>query len=186
MDCLIENGYEDRQKIAKNSSVREQDCKMITFIDSKVIQDLNYVVNSISGSRSIVIVRDKPNGMTSLRDGIEQITEILQEHNNIQSIQIIASLNNNGDSIKLGLTELNIHTLEHYKNDLQQWKNALADAAEILIFSGLVLSESLFQNFISQLARITSADIGAFVTIPNHSQENHPEHEFYSLIVAWQ
>lgn len=69
---------------------------------------------------------------------------------------------------------------------MQQWKNALADVAEILIFSGLVLSESPFQNSISQLARITSADIGAFVTIRNHSQENNPENDLYSLIVAWQ
>lgn len=178
MDCLIENGYKDRQDIVEYSSVIEREYKTITFIDSKVIQELNYVANSISGSRSIVIDREG--------DGIEQITEVLQEHNNIQSIQIIASLNNNGDSIKLGLTELNIHTLEHYKDDLRQWKNALADAAEILIFSGLVLSESLFQNFISQLARITSADIGAFVTIPSHSQENKAENDLYSLIVAWQ
>ncbi len=153
--------------------------RTITFIDAEVVENLKNPVDDLVPGTELVVI-------DSTRDGIEQITEILAKRRNIKSLQILASVKGNEGSLKIGLTQLNIHTLEAYVNDLQQWKNALSDASEILIYGCLVVVESIFQNFIYQLAKITGADIGAFVTFPDGLTANKKESDCYSLMVAWR
>ncbi|MEM9507428.1 MAG: DUF4347 domain-containing protein [Cyanobacteria bacterium P01_E01_bin.35] len=152
--------------------------RTITFIDAEVIENTkNYVSGIVQGTELIVI--------DSTRDGIEQITEILAARQNIKSLQIIASVTGKEGSLKIGSTQLDIDTLEAYVNDLQQWRNALSTTSEILIYGCLVVVESIFQNFIYQLAKITGADIGAFVTFSDSQMAKGEESDRYSLMVAW-
>ena len=153
---------------------------VIAFIDAGVVQNRNSMVSLNPDSDLFVI---DPN-----QDGIKQITKILgkRKRHNIKTLRIIAAINGNQDSLKLGLTQLNIHTLEAYLDDLQQWKNALSSQSEILIYGCLVGVESIFQDFIHQLARIIGTDVGAFVTFPDSMTANNKESDRYSLMVAWR
>ena len=150
----------------------------IAFVDLAVVENLDFIANINSGTELIFI--------DPIRDGIKQITAILASRNNIKSLQIISSAKDNKGSLTIGSTQLNIHNLETYIDDLQQWQNALAANPEILIYGCLVLVESLFQNFIYQLAKITKADIGAFVTFPDSITANNHDIDRYSLMVAWR
>lgn len=151
---------------------------VIAFVDAEVINNRNSLANLNPDAELIVI--------DSSRDGIKQITKILGKRQNIKTLQIIAAINSNENSLKLGLTQLNVHNLQVYLDDLQQWKNALSSQSEILIYGCLVAVESIFQNFIHQLGRITGADIGAFVTFPDSMTANNHESDRYSLMVAWR
>lgn len=160
-----------------NNHLQKQ--KMITFIDAEVMENTKNSVSGIVQGTELIII-------DSTRDGIEQITEILAARQNIKSLQIIASVTGKEGSLKIGSTQLNIDTLEAYVNDLQQWRNALSTTSEILIYGCLVVVESIFQNFIYQLAMITGADIGAFVTFPDSLTAKGEESDRYSLMVAWR
>ncbi|MDJ0633034.1 MAG: DUF4347 domain-containing protein [Xenococcaceae cyanobacterium MO_188.B29] len=155
-----------------------QNRRSIAFVDAEVVKNQNFIANLNLETELILI--------DSNRDGIKQITEILAERRNINSLQIITTAQGNEGSINLGLTQLNIHTIEAYIDDLQQWKNALSATPEIMLYGCLVLVESIFQNFIHQLAKITEADIGAFVTFPDNVMANNQEIDPYSLMVAWR
>lgn len=99
----------------------------------------------------------------------------------------LGSINYPHETLKttLGLTQLNSQTLEAYLDDLRQWRQALSAKSEILIYGCLVAFESIFHTFLHQLARITGADIGAFVRFPE-SIFSEKACDRYSLIVAWQ
>lgn len=166
------------KKYQKHRAIAKSHQKVIAFVDSEAVKNQKSILNSSSATEIIII--------DPTRDGIEQITEILAERRNIESLQIVASLTGNEGSLKIGSTQLNIHTLETYIDDLQQWNNALSATPEILIYDCLVLVESIFQNFIQQLSQITGADIGAFVTLSDSIAVNNQESDRYSLMVAWR
>lgn len=160
--------------------------KAISFIDAERVKHQNSLASLNPAAERIVL--------DATRDGIEQITEILVNRCNIKSLQIMASDDGKAGDLTLGLTQLNSHTLGDYLDDLKQWRQALSAKSEILIYDCPVVFESTFQNLLHRLARITGADVGAFVTFPDSipatalasfptiQQKRMP----YSLMVAWQ
>ncbi|MEM9506710.1 MAG: DUF4347 domain-containing protein [Cyanobacteria bacterium P01_E01_bin.35] len=151
----------------------------LAFIDSRV--DLNQVTLMNVNRRTEIFLID------SDRDGIEQITEVLGDRCHVQSIQLIGFENGNDASLQLGLSQLNIYTLEAYLNDLSQWRTALSARSVIVLYGCLVLVESIFYNFLQQLAGITGSDIGAFVsTTDSHLAQNVSNYDANSLMMAWQ
>ncbi|KST67453.1 DUF4347 domain-containing protein [Mastigocoleus testarum] len=172
------NIYETNIYHQYNWTIAKPISTVIAFVDAEVLKNGNYLANINPNAELIVI--------DSSRDGIKQITKVLGKRHNIQTLQIIAAINSNENNLKLGLTELSIHNIQAYLDDLQQWKNALSSQSEILIYGCLVGVESIFQNFIHQLGKITGADIGAFVTFPDSMTANNQESDRYSLMVAWR
>jgi len=149
----------------KTSHLRQK----IAFIDHAAILDTNCI--------EIIIIQPE-------RDGIEQITEVLADRENVASLQIIGSTNMNNESLQLGMSLLNIYTLEAYIDNLQQWQNSLSKTPEILLYGCFVEIESIFQSFIQRLSIITKADIGAYVTFTD-SIFGDDISSFNSLLVAW-
>jgi hypothetical protein len=122
------------------------------------------------------------------RDGITQITEILEERKekreerreNFHSSPLSSFLSplssfphptpltalhiishGSPGSIHLGNSTLNPENLEAYHNQLQQWQTALSEDADINIYGCNVAQGVTGQAFIQQLAHLTQADIAA-------------------------
>ncbi|MEK0183471.1 DUF4347 domain-containing protein [Microcoleus anatoxicus] len=102
----------------------------IAFIDSKV-EDYQSLIAGVKPGTEVVI-------LDANRDAIEQITEILGDRKNIDSIHIIS--HGAPGSLQLGKTRFSETNLETYSEQLQQWRSAFTDNADILIYGCNVAS----------------------------------------------
>ncbi|MBW4471867.1 MAG: DUF4347 domain-containing protein [Stenomitos rutilans HA7619-LM2] len=97
-------------------------------------------------------------------DGVEQITTVLKEYVNLSSIQIIS--HGAPGSVQLGNTYLSTETLVDYSLQLQQWRTALAEEADILLYGCNVAATEAADGrngvaFINHLSLLTGATVAA-------------------------
>ncbi|MGB3187810.1 MAG: DUF4347 domain-containing protein, partial [Limnoraphis sp.] len=131
----------------------------VIFVDSN-IADYQSLVNSVEPETKIVVL--DPN-----RNGVEQITEVLANYDNLDSVQILS----HGDSavLQLGNSSLDNGNIESYANQLQQWGKALSENGDILLYGCNVAEGEQGQAFISRLGEITAADIAASEDLTGNS-----------------
>ena len=98
------------------------------------------------------------------QDGIKQITQTLANKRSIQRLQIVGLRNGNKTSLQLGLAQFDARTFEAYTEDLSQWRKALSASSEIILYGLDVISEPMLYKFMQQLATITGANVGAFIS----------------------
>src|SRR4028119_781296 len=104
----------------------------IVFIDAAVA-DYQTLLDQVKlGVEAIVI--------DSHRDGVEQISEVLANRTNIDSIHLVS--HGEPGSLQLGKTRLSVANLEAYSQQLQQWRRALTIDADILIYGCNVAAAS--------------------------------------------
>ncbi|MEG4634869.1 DUF4347 domain-containing protein, partial [Microcoleus sp. AR_TQ3_B6] len=104
----------------------------IVFIDAAVADYQNLLDGVKLGVEAIVI--------DSHRDGVEQISEVLANRTNIESIHLVS--HGEPGSLQLGKTRLSVDNLEAYRQQLQQWRRALTIDADILIYGCNVAAAS--------------------------------------------
>ncbi|NJK76493.1 MAG: DUF4347 domain-containing protein [Microcoleus sp. SU_5_6] len=104
----------------------------IVFIDAAVI-DYQTLLDGVKVGVEAII-------LDSERDGIAQISEVLANRTNINSIHLVS--HGEPGSLQLGKTRLSIDNLETYSQQLQQWRRALTVDADILIYGCNVAAES--------------------------------------------
>uniref|UniRef100_UPI00286BA88E DUF4347 domain-containing protein n=2 Tax=unclassified Chamaesiphon TaxID=2620921 RepID=UPI00286BA88E len=95
------------------------------------------------------------------RDGIAQITEALKNYRGLSSIDIIS--HGNISQVQLGNSSLSANSLQHYANDLQQWKSALAPEADILFYGCNIADGQSGQAFVNEISNLTGADVAASI-----------------------
>jgi len=104
----------------------------IVFIDAAVADYQTLLDRVKLGVEAIVI--------DSHRDGVEQISEVLANRTNIDSIHLVT--HGEPGSLQLGKTRLSVANLEAYSQQLQQWRRALTLDADILIYGCNVAAAS--------------------------------------------
>lgn len=82
--------------------------QQIVFIDSQVA-DYQLLASGVLPGIEVIILK-------SDRDGIEQITEILNQRNNYTSIHIVS--HGSPGCLYLGNTQLSLDTLSQYQSEL--------------------------------------------------------------------
>ncbi|MEK0189309.1 DUF4347 domain-containing protein, partial [Microcoleus anatoxicus] len=78
---------------------------------------------------------------------------------NINNIHIIS--HGEAAAIKLGSTELNIHNIETYSSQLQQWGKSLSESASILLYGCNIAAGETGIKFIQKIWELTGANIAA-------------------------
>ena len=99
--------------------------KNLAIVDSKVENYQEFLWGVKNDTEVILLDR--------YRDGIEQIAEIAASRHSLNSIQIVA--HGASASVEIGRAELNIHNIETYSSQLQQWGKALNETGSILLLS---------------------------------------------------
>ena len=103
--------------------------------------------------------------LTNNRDGVEQITEILDReysHRDIRTVHIVS--HGAPGCLYLGNTELSLDTLERYAKSLKTWPDAA------LFFYGCnVAVGDAGEEFISKLHLVTGAEIAASKTLTGNA-----------------
>ena len=104
----------------------------IAFIDTQVENYQSLIAGVIPGTEVVVLDGN--------RDAIDQITDILGDRSNIDSIHIVS--HGAPGSLQLGDVRFSLDNLEAYSEQLQQWRSALNLGADILIYGCNVASAS--------------------------------------------
>jgi hypothetical protein len=98
--------------------------KDVVVIDSRV-ENYEQLIGGVKAGTEVFV-------LNLVQDAIGQITEILGDRTNINTLHIVS--HGQEAALKLGLTELNIQNLESYRSQLQQWGKALSKSASILLY----------------------------------------------------
>src|SRR4028118_252599 len=104
----------------------------IAFIDTQVENYQSLIAGVTPGTEVVVLDAN--------RDAIDQITDILRDRTNLDSIHIIS--HGAPGSLQLGDVRFSLDNLEAYSEQLQQWRSALNLGADILIYGCNVASAS--------------------------------------------
>ncbi|MGL5881167.1 MAG: DUF4347 domain-containing protein, partial [Xenococcaceae cyanobacterium] len=99
------------------------------------------------------------------RDGIEQITEVLNQHEEIANLHIVS--HGAPGCLYLGNTELSLDTLKQYTNQLKTWFSSASGrtcSPALLIYGCNVAAGDAGAEFIAKLNQITGTEIAASTT----------------------
>ncbi|MDB9436099.1 DUF4347 domain-containing protein, partial [Dolichospermum lemmermannii CS-548] len=132
-----------------NNSFLRQTATTIVFIDASVSDYQTLQTGIVEGVKSVII---SPN-----QDGIEQISQILQQHPHITTIHILS--HGSPGCLYLGNSQLNLTNIHNYTQQLQQWQRQ-----NILLYGCNVAAGDAGAEFIHKLHQITTATISASAT----------------------
>ncbi|NES65399.1 MAG: DUF4347 domain-containing protein, partial [Okeania sp. SIO2D1] len=124
----------------------QQAPQKIVFIDSNV-EDYQTLANGVlPGYKVVILDRD--------RDGIHQITNIIQKVGQVSSIHIVS--HGTPGCLQLGNSELNIKNINNYATELETWP-----VANILVYGCRVAAGDAGTEYLEKLHQITGANIAA-------------------------
>jgi len=144
----MDSGFENnrRQQLLPANSTGA-----IVFIDAGVKDYQTLAAGVLADAEAIVLDPSK--------DGIEQISEVLSQRNNISSVHIVS--NGQAGKLYLGNAEVSSNTLDGYSEELQSWANYLTSRAEVLLYGCNVAAGEEGKQFIQDLSDLTGTDIAA-------------------------
>ncbi|SKB15165.1 hypothetical protein PL11201_70012 [Planktothrix sp. PCC 11201] len=123
----------------------------IAFIDSN-IHDYQDLVKGLQPNTDIWV-------LDSLQDEVIQITQVLSSLSDIKSLSIFS--HGSDGHLQLGTTDLNLNNLGNYADALTNWRGALTEDADILLYGCNVAASQAGQDFVQQIDQLTGADVGA-------------------------
>ncbi|MBE9220435.1 DUF4347 domain-containing protein [Dolichospermum flos-aquae] len=132
-----------------NNSFLRQTATTIVFIDASLSDYQTLQTGIIEGVKTVIISQNQ--------DGIEQISQILQQHPHITTIHILS--HGAPGCLYLGNSQLNLTNIHNYTQQLQQWQRQ-----NILLYGCNVAAGDAGAEFIHKLHQITNATISASAT----------------------
>ncbi len=136
------------------SELAEQSSSEVIIIDASV-PDLQQLLDdlSASGRDAEVFVLDAE------RDGIDQITEILADRSDLDSIHLVSHAE--GGAVKLGNLWLGEANLDGYAGQLASWQSSLAADADILLYGCDLAADASGRALVESISALTGADVAA-------------------------
>jgi hypothetical protein len=123
----------------------------LVFIDAAVADYQSLIDGLVPGAEAIVL--------DLAQDGVEQITAALASRSNIQSVHIVS--HGSSGSLQLGAATLNGESIDRYQTQLQGWRSALTEDADILLYGCDVAGDDSGEAFVRSLSQVTGADVAA-------------------------
>ena len=93
------------------------------------------------------------------RDGIAQITDVLEQHQGIDAVHILS--HGAAGTMRLGASLIDRDKLQDYAASLGQWQNALKAGGDILLYGCRIAEGETGVAFVEDLSRLTGADVAA-------------------------
>jgi Ca2+-binding RTX toxin-like protein len=130
----------------------------MTFLSTKVlvvdsaVTDYQSLIDGVGTDTEVIVLNAE-------QDGVAQITQILGDRQNIQTLHILS--HGESGSLKLGNVSLNPYSLERYASSIRSWATALAKNADVLLYGCQVAAGAWGQRFVRHLSDLTGATIAA-------------------------
>ncbi|MBE9251855.1 DUF4347 domain-containing protein [Dolichospermum sp. LEGE 00240] len=132
-----------------SNSFLRQTATTIVFIDASVSDYQTLQTGVVEGVETVILSRNQ--------DGIEQISQVLQQHPHITTIHIVS--HGAPGCLYLGNSQLNLTNIHNYTQQLQHWQRQ-----NILLYACNVAAGDAGAEFIHKLHEITNATISASAT----------------------
>jgi Domain of unknown function (DUF4347)/RTX calcium-binding nonapeptide repeat (4 copies) len=132
----------------------------LLFIDSHVDNYLSLVQGAYPETEVIVL--------DPIQDGVRQISQVLAERREIGSLQILS--HGSEASLQLGSTYLAATNLKQYNQEIQQWSNALAENADVLLYGCNLAVGKAGRAFVQQLSLGVGAKVAASKNLTGSSE----------------
>lgn len=125
--------------------------KEILIIDSHVV---NYesLIPENNDFVEVIVLNDQ-------QDGIQQISQALQNHDNITGLHILS--HGSEGAISLAGQQIHSENLSDFSQQLQSWSESLTSDADILLYGCDVGADNEGLDFINSFSDLTGADIAA-------------------------
>jgi hypothetical protein len=123
----------------------------LLFIDPTV-DDLPNLLSGVTTGTEVHI-------LNTSQDAVTQITNILLGREGISSIHIVS--HGEAGGLDFGTGKLNLNDLPTFASQIQSWKKALTNDADILLYGCDVAEGELGQAFVKILSHLTGADVAA-------------------------
>ncbi|BDI15152.1 hypothetical protein ANSO36C_09540 [Nostoc cf. commune SO-36] len=151
IDGLIVGQLQIGDVLTNSRRTTQTPARELVFIDAGV-ENSQQILSGVNPLAEVVYLNDN-------EDGVEQISQILRERQNIGTIHIVS----HGDEAKLqlGTTSLNSKNLKQYAKQIRGWGDALTDTADILVYGCDIAAGNDGKKFVTQLSRLTGADVAA-------------------------
>jgi len=140
-----------REFLRATESVGAPTVKNVLFVDARV-ENCDSLARGATADTFVFV-------LDSTRDGVEQITRILANCSDLDSLQIVS--HSREARVQLGSIELCSDNLETYSHLLQQWGKALSERGDILLCGCSVAAGESGAAFVRRLSFIAGADIAA-------------------------
>ena len=144
-------GHPHREFLRTTESVGAPTVKNVLLVDARV-ENCDSLARGATADTFVFV-------LDSMRDGVEQITTILANYSDLDSLQIVS--HGREARVQLGSIELCSDNLETYSHLLQQWGKALSERGHILLFGCSVAAGESGAAFVRRLSFIAGADIAA-------------------------
>lgn len=131
----------------------------LVFI-SPDVSDIDHLIKGIQNAAVVVL--------DPARDGIAQVSSVLQHHQDLDSVHFITHGVEGG--IRLGQTLLDSTTLSTHAELVESWGQAIAEGGDFLFYGCNVASGDRGMAFVEHLHIITSADIAASTNVTGAEQ----------------
>jgi VCBS repeat-containing protein len=148
---------DDGGNAAIDVAAAEQGSREIVIVDAGVEnyqQFVDDVKNNTDTDRDIeVVVLDRD------KDGIEQISALLQQYQDIDAVHIIS--HGSDGSIQLGNSILDADSLQQNSSSIALWANAFTESGDLLIYGCDLASSEAGQSLVNELGALTLTDVAA-------------------------
>ncbi len=145
-----------QDQVSKSSTAEKQSHEII-FVDTGVdnyqvlVDDL---LSNTDSNRVFEVVL-----LNSNQNGIEQISDTLLNHDELDTIHIIS--HGEDGNIQLGNTSLNANTLAKNQLAITLWADSFTESGDILIYGCNLAKTEIGQNLVDSLSQLTHTDVGA-------------------------
>ena len=131
--------------------------KELVFVDAgapNYQQLINDLLKAQAQGRPIEVVV-----LESGRDGVEQITEALEERRDLGAVHIVS--HGSDGSLALGNGRLSAYNLESYRDAIKSWQASLTEGADLLIYGCDFAGSAQGREMVETLSALTGADVAA-------------------------
>ena len=142
-----------------NLQLMPQREKALVIIDTS-LEDYQTLVEGVIPGHEVYLLE-------AHQCGITQITQILREQIGIASLHLLS--HGRSGELQLGSSVLNLDNLLAHKAQLQVWRSALAENAEILLYGCEVAQGEWGKAFVNTLSQLTGADIAASANLTGNA-----------------
>ena len=149
------------KSLAETQQADAQPSELI-FVDSAV-PDIEQLLDDLgnSGRGQQVFVLDPR------RNGVDQITEILDSETEVDSIHVISHAR--AGSVKLGNAWLSQSSLSGHAGQIASWQSAMSSDADILFYGCDLAGSASGQTLLDSIASLTGSDVAASTDDTGHS-----------------
>jgi hypothetical protein len=131
--------------------------KELVFVDAgapNYQQLINDLLKAQAEGRPIEVVV-----LESGRDGVEQITEAIEERRDVGAVHIVS--HGSDGSLTLGNSTLNAYNIERYRDAIKNWQASLTEGADLLLYGCDFAGSAQGREMVEVLSALTGADVAA-------------------------